>query len=540
MFATFFVIGVSGCQDLAVENTNSPDRSIAFARTGDVVSVISGTFGEYWFANQDCTGAMLYSTIADEMSCSWGNFGMRDLSSEPRVAWNNSSTYGINSLSTTGPWYRSYRGISNANDGLRAIAAAEEEGSVDDNAFTRSEDESANDTNRLKAFAKMSSGMMHATLALIFDRAFVVDETVDLENDELELRSYQEVATEAIRILDEARAIAASNDFLISAEEDWIFGLDVSSADMVKLINSFVARVMVQMPRTVTEREAVNWSEVMSRIDNGITADFAPVGDTDGDDGEWDCLKYYGQEGTTWARADYRTIGPADEDGSYDAWLATPVQDRNRFDIVTSDRRIVGDPLDVSVDGTDFEWHISGGRFPAARGTYHWSSHNHKRYQHYYNGDANGAMPHMLVTEMDLYTAEALLRTGGSTEEVARLLNKTRVNRGALNPAMGSDPVGNVSDSQSHLDSASLWAKLKHERRIETFNTAGGLAHFDDRGLGDLVEGTPLHFPIPGAELETLGMGNYTFGGVGGTDAAPGGPAGRAFQNLDDLRASSN
>ena len=30
-----------------------------------------------------------------------------------------------------------------------------------------------------------------------------------------------------------------------------------------------------------------------------------------------------------------------------------------------------------------------------------------------------------------------------------------------------------------------------------------------------LVEGTPLHFPIPGIELERLGLPNYTFGGVG-------------------------
>ena len=532
------MVSVSGCQDLAVENLNAPDRAVALARPADVANIIAGTFEEYWLTNQNCgDGALFFSTLADENSSSWANWGMRDMSSEPRIAWNNSPTYSRRA-STSNPWFRAYRGISNANDGLQAIARAEAEGSVDDNIFTRSDAAVAQDTDRLKAFAKMNSGLLHASLALRFDKAFVVDETVDLENDVLEFRPYQEVGSEAIRILDEARAIAAGSDFTITASDDWIYGLDVTSADMVKLINSFVARIMVQMPRTAADRAAVNWSEVMNRIDNGITADFAPIGDViDGGDGEWDCLKYFGQNGTTWSRADYRTIGPADEEGGYDAWLATPLQDRLVFDIVTSDRRIVGDPLDLTVDGTDFQYQGNNGPFPAARGTYHYSSHNHKRYQSYLINQATGPMVHIPVTEMNMYRAEALLRTGGSTDEVARLINMTRVDRGMLIPAQATDPVGSPTDLQSHMDSASLWAKLKHERRIETFQTAGGLAYFDDRGMGDLVAGTPLHFPVPGAELETLALQNYTFGGVGGTDAAPGGPAGLAFRDLNDLRS---
>jgi len=232
-------------------------------------------------------------------------------------------------------------------------------------------------------------------------------------------------------------------------------------------------------------------------------------------------MKFYGQNGTTWSRADYRTIGPADESGGYQAWLAAPLKDRVVFDIVTADRRIVGSADDVTEDGSDFQYQGNNGPFPAARGVYHYSSHNHKRYQYYNQGNANGVMPHMTMAELDMYRAEALLRTGGSTNEVAMLINKTRVGRGMLNPATGSDPVGSPSDAQSHLDSASLWAKLKHERRIETFQTAGGLAWQDDRGMGDLVPGTPIHFPVPGRELETLGRENYTFGGVGNTGGAP-------------------
>ncbi len=507
---------LGGCQDLAVENPNNPDRAVAFAQPGDVVNLIKGTFQDYWLGLQNCSsGAMFYSTIADENSSSWANWGMRDMSSEPRIAWDNSPTYNRRS-STQEPWFDAYRGISNANDALQAIARAESEGGPSNNVFTRE----GYDTNLLKAFAKMSQGLMHGTLALIFDQAFVVDETVDLENDQIDFRTYGEVAMEAVRMLDEARAIASANSFSISAADDWIWGLDVDSDRMVRLINSFAARIMVQSARNPEERAAVNWQEVLSRVNSGITEDFAPIGDDDGTV-EWDCLKFYGQNGTTWSRADYRTIGPADESGGYADWLSKPLIDRLVFDIETSDRRIVGSASDVTVDGSDFEYQGTNGPFPAARGTYHYSSHNHKRYQYYYNGNANGPMPHMIMTEMDMYKAEALLRTGGSSDEVAMLINKTRVSRGMLNPAMGSDSRGSPSDDQSHMDSASLWAKVKHERRIETFQTATGLAYFDDRGMGDLVQGTPIHFPVPGRELETLGMAIYTFGGVGGTGGAP-------------------
>ena len=519
--ALLVIVGLAGCQDLSVENANNPDRAVALARPGDVEALISETFTDYWLGIQNCgNGALFLSTIADENSSSWANWGMRDMSSEPRIAWDNSSTYNRRA-STEEPWFDGYRGISNANDGLQAIARAEAEESVDNNIYTRA----GINTDRLKAFAKMNQGLLLGTLALRFDQAFIVDENVDLENDVLTLEPYTAVAAAALRILDEARAIAQSNagnaDFTITADEDWVYGLDVDAETMVKLINSFVARIMVQLPRDPAERAAVNWGEVVSRINAGITEDFAPIGDDNGDVREWDCLKFYGQNGTTWSRADYRTIGPADEAGGFDAWVATPLQDRLVFDMNTRDRRIVGDAADLTVDGTDFQYQGNNGPFPAARGTYHYSSHNHKRYQDYNINNANGPMHHMVIAEMDFYRAEALLRTGGSLEDVAALINKTRVARGQLPAVSAANGAGSSTDAQSIADDASLWALLKHERRIETFQTAAGLAYYDDRGLGDLVSGTPIHFPVPGKELETLALQTYTFGGVGGVGGAP-------------------
>lgn len=517
--AVLLLFSVAGCQDLTVENENNPNRELALAEPGDVENLVANTFTDYWSANQWSARSMPWSTIADEISSSWANWGMRDMSSEPRIAWNNDPAYNRGEM-TEDPWFDSYTGISNAIDGILAIEGNEAK-------F----EQAGIDPNRLRAFAKFNMGLLHGTLAMRYDQGFIVDETVDLEavalgQEELNLQPYNEVMEAAIGFLDEAISIAQSNSFTITADEDWIFGLDVTSGDLVRLANSFAARFMANVGRNPQERAAADWNEIIRRADAGITEDFAPIGDDNGNVREWDALKFYGQEETTWARADYRTLGPADESGGYQDWMNTPVAERNVFHLYSSDRRITG-PDSLTQDGKYFRYVGVPGPWPSARGTYHYASHTHKRFVDYLDANANGEMMHMVKAEMDLYKAEGLLRTGGSAQTAADLINNTRVTNGELEPATAGDAVGDPvadggpNDTGIHLASASLWAKLKHEFRIETFATAGALAWAYDRGFNDLVSGTPIHYPVPGRELETLALDNYTFGGVGGPGAAP-------------------
>lgn len=518
ILAFLFAFGVAGCQDLTVENENDPDRELALAEPGDVQNLVGNTFTDYWAANQWSDSSMPWSTIADEISSSWANWAMRDMSSEPRIAWNNDPAYSRNTM-TEVSWFNAYAGISNSIDGLIAVEGNEARYMAE-----------GIDPNRLKAFARFSLGILHGTIAMRFDQGFVVDETVDLEavalgTEELNLVPYTDMLAAAITNLDQAIAIAQANDFTITPDDDWIYGLTVTNEDLVKLANSFAARFIANAGRSPAERAATDWAEVIRRVDAGITQDFAPIGDDNGNIREWDAMKFYGQEIETWARADYRTIGPADETGGYQAWLDTPVEERQVFNLATTDRRITG-PDSLKQDGKYFSFLGIAGPWPSARGTYHYASHAPKRYVDYLNNNANGPMMHMVKAEMDLYKAEGLLRTGGSTQMAADLINNTRVTNGELEPATGGDAVGSPTDGGPtaigvHLPGASLWSKLKHEFRIETFATAGALAWSYDRGFDHLVTGTPIHFPVPGAELETLALVNYTFGGVGGPGAAP-------------------
>ena len=150
------------------------------------------------------------------------------------------------------------------------------------------------------------------------------------------------------------------------------------------------------------------------------------------------------------------------------------------------------------------------------RGTYYASFYLHTRYGWLtpYQADSYGMAPWLTVTEMNLLRAEALIRLRQAG--AADLINLTRVGRGGLPPATDADN--------------DLMDKLIYEKRIENMYLCGGCAFFDRRGFGPhsdtrgtpigthhqgLVEGTPVHWPIPARELESLGLTLYTYGGTG-------------------------
>lgn len=181
-------------------------------------------------------------------------------------------------------------------------------------------------------------------------------------------------------------------------------------------------------------------------------------------------------------------------------------------DGVTPDRRIAGDSTDGTAIGLDFRYDPS--IFQASRGNYHQSSYVHYRYEHH-GLDNKGPVTLVSSAAQQILKAEGLYRLGQSAL-AATVVNVTRVGRGGLPPASGSDP--------------DLLEKIFYEYLIENFNVCAGCAHFSRRGWAELadtrgspigthhwgpVEGTPLHFAMPGVQLEVLGQRYYTYGGVG-------------------------
>ena len=188
------------------------------------------------------------------------------------------------------------------------------------------------------------------------------------------------------------------------------------------------------------------------------------------------------------------------------------------FKIETPDLRIHGP--DGDEPGIYFGYNVNDIWDPA-RGTYRWS-------HYYYHRDGTGDFWYtgkqvtISRTEMDLLKAEALIRLGRA-EEAVPLINATRVANGGLPPVTIDGPPDDANCVPRKVtgECGSLWDAMIHERQMENTAIESVNIWFDFRGLGRLQEGSLIHFPVSGIEMENLGLPVYTFGGVGGEGAAP-------------------
>ncbi len=501
---------IAGCQDLTVENRNSPDRDRATQQPTATEAFVAGAFRTWWpVGGHDDYPSWAFSTMAHEITSGFADFGQLETSAEPRSAWNNSPFNARRNVNNT-PWFGLYRTISTVNDALIAI----DSGLV---VVTPAR------TRRTRAVGKFMQGISHGYLGLYFDQAVIVDEHVALDTIKVPIFSpYPEVIEAAIEQIDSAIAIAPGMDAL--PEVGFLY-TSMSANDFIKVANSFVARLMVYSARDRQERADVDWTEVIDRIDAGITTDFAPVAIQDVLFDDWKRLiarVRTASRPSDFGRPSNWLLGPADSTNGFVNWLATPIESRLAFQIRTKDRRIhgAGGP---ATPGTYFGYNLND-IFTASRGTYRFS---HYYYRRFGTGTANvsyqvGPQLAMPVAEMDLLKAEGLIRLGRATEAVP-LINKTRVANGQLPPVTIDGPPDEPGcvPRKSNGQCGSLWDALRYEKKIEGVGVSGVIAFFDARGWQELPQYTFVHMPVPGSELATLFMENYTFGGPGGEASAP-------------------
>lgn len=502
---------MGGCVDLDVTNPNEPDRTRVLSNAQDVQSLISTSFQAYFENAQQTNPAIPNAGMADNITGGFFDFGMFDMTGEPRLIFDASP---LNTRGFVGraPWSRLYPALSNVNDGLYAI---------DQGLKITTGPGGADETPRARAFGKFVQGISLGYLALYYDKALVVTEDTDIElMDPRAFQPYDEVQAEALRILDEAISIAQTNSFVIPGTVDWINGVQLNSADFIRLVNTYKARLLAYMPRTWEDRMAVNWTEVLRLIDAGITADFAPQGQLLVWEGNYRrLLARVRTLRSDHVRPSMFALGPADNSGRFQAWVNAPSADRNPFQIVTTDRRIhaAGGP---AVQGKYFGY-AANTIWAADRGTY-------RRSFYYWHREGLGDTWHtarqtvISKTEMNLLKAEALIRLNRVNEAIP-LINLTRVANGELPPVTAEGPpeAANCVPKKHNGSCGSLWDALIHERQLELMGHEGSVMWWDFRGLSRLQEGTLIHFPISGIEIENLGLPLYTFGGVGGEGSAP-------------------
>ncbi len=503
-------LAFTACQDLAITNPNLPDRARASQQPTANESFVATSFRTWWpAAGHDDYPSWAFSTMAREITSGFADFGQLELSAEPRIAWDNSPVNARNNVTET-PWYGMYRTISSVNDALAAIDG----GLVIEDAAR---------TARTEAVGKFIQGLSHGYLGLYFDQAYVHEEDLVLDtitSPETMFRPYSEVVAAAITQIDEAIAIAATNDFDLPVES-WLYQ-DMDRDEFVRIANSFVARLMVYSARTPAERAAVDWPAVIARIDAGITTDFMPVAQTDILWHDWARLVARVRNvarPSDFGRPSYWLLGPADSTAGFQNWINTPVENRVAFQMQTTDERIQAAGGNPATAGSYFGYNQNN-IFRADRGTYRWSHYFFRRFG---TGDSwqSGPLPAMLVSEMNLLKAEGLIRTSQAALAVP-LINLTRVANGNLPAVTVDGPPDEQGCVPRQLDGScgSLWDALRYEKKVEGVGVSGVIAFFDARGWGELPENTMIHLPVPGAELATLRLPLYTFGG-GGEGSAP-------------------
>lgn len=499
----------SSCQDLDVANPNRPDATRATAQPLTTETFVATSFRTWWpVAGHDDYPSWAFSTMAREVTSGFADFGQLELSAEPRSVWNNSPVNPRRFVNET-PWYQLYRTISSVNDVVTAI----------NNGLVIVD---APRTARSKAMGKFMQGVSYGYVGLYFDKGPLIDERTQLDTIRTpSFADYKAVTTFAIAQLDSAIAVANSQPTMTFPVDSWLFQ-SMTKDQFVRLANSFAARFLVYSARSRAERAAVNWAEVIRRIDAGVQTDFAPVAQPDILWDDWKRLvarlRTVGRP-SDFGRPSYWLVGPADSTNGWVNWVATANDSRQPFQMRTKDRRIAG-AGGPATPGKYVGYNLNN-IFAADRGTYRWSHYYYLR-----NGVdltwQTGAQPALTVTEMDLLKAEALIRLNRAPEAVA-LINKSRVANGQLPPVTVDGPPNEPGCVPRKENGAcgSLWDALRYEKGIEGLGVSGVTAFLDGRGWQTLPDNTPIHFPIPGRELATLQLENYTFGGPGGNGSAP-------------------
>jgi hypothetical protein len=502
---------LAGCQDLGVTNPNDPNRKRVLSQPAAVEGLISSAFKLWWDDVHQNEPAWAVSFMADEFSGGFLDFGAHHSSQEPRQAWNNSPTFTYNDASET-PWYGLHSVVSNVNDALIAMSS----GVV------------PTEERRARAVAKFMQGLSHGYLALYFDSAYAINESVNLDTVfSARLQHYQVVMDSALSELQQAIGLAQGTTFSIPGPPGW-FRTPLTNQDLVRLAHSFIARFLISVPRDRARRDAVDWANVLAHADSGIQSDFRPVAEPLVFENGFAFRAARQRFGTPsdFARPDNWLLGPADSTNAFINWVNTPVLSRVRFPLTTKDRRIHGPLGTTDTTGKYFRYSPVDVWNPS-RGTYIQSSYAFFRFGRGTSWQI-GPQLAMTVTEMDMIRAEALIRLNRAAEAVP-LINKTRVNNGQLDSVTVDGPpdvAGCVPrkymPGSRQGQCGSLWDALRYEKRIEMAGVDPTVAYFDARGWQTLVQNTYIQFPVPGRELETLQRPVYTYGGgLAGSAPAP-------------------
>ncbi|HEX4468032.1 MAG TPA: hypothetical protein VH080_00760 [Gemmatimonadaceae bacterium] len=551
-------IAAAACKDaLQVTNPNNPNIAQVLATGTDIEAVFAQGYLQVGF-----TGSGIHTNnIAPQLNAmsleSYGNVANFDMvyrAAIPRKFIDNS----VNN-SGAGVHFADFQNMQKLARGISIAIAALDKFTAGGKSLG-----SASQDARARAWGFFELGLALGNSALVYDSASIVTPTTPTLGPPQPLSGYAAVMTAALGDLDSALTIARSTAVTGNPTpftSTWINGLSVDQPTFIRIVRSYQARFRAGVARTPADRAAVNWDQVIADATNGITSDLVV---TLSIQAGWqqqevtNCYRYGG-----WGDASMLYLGMADTSGAYDAWLTTSMINRQPFLLRTGDNRwpsgedrnsqIIssGGTLtgqDVAVPGTTglYLRNRQPGQDPPGDpwGT---SFYDHYRFRYLTvnNSDNKGPWIEMSLSEINLLAAEGYIRKGNFAAAAPLIdVSRTQHNLPPLtgtvadgtSPVPGATYVGGkmtavVPGAQNCVPRVpsgpngptacgNMMEALKYEYRMETYFTGYGQWFFAERGWGDLVEGTPLQFPVPYQEMQVRLKPFYNLGGVGNPSAA--------------------
>jgi hypothetical protein len=245
-----------------------------------------------------------------------------------------------------------------------------------------------------------------------------------------------------------------------------------------------------------------------------------------------------------WHEMTLMILGMADTSGAYAQFVAQPLASTNGSQLLiqTPDLRLpqgatrAAQNADTPYNGTSFVpnryFDNRNAADDFAGPGFGSSQYDYKRYLAVYKASTVGPQVQFALAENTMLEAEGLIYAGNFAAAQA-LIDASRALHGL--PSIGvvasatQQIQGGANKCVPHvpappsfntLQCGSILEAMKWEKRMETAYSAYVPWYQDSRGWGDLVQGTPLMFPVPDEEMNSRQEPYYNMGGLGQPNSA--------------------
>lgn len=485
----FFSISIISCNefsDLDVPNYNSPNIEQVYSNVEDFPKLLSGAYSSWWNHSVGASPNFALCPSSETMGTGYGSWGASPYYNIPREPVPNTDADPV-LLPPAGGWFGFYQAIPTVNNVLKAIEENDLKVIIDNEDYT----------NSVMAHAYLLQGLLYGHVALLYDKAYLLDESIDVNEYDFKFTDYHGIMEFAIERIEKAIAICENNDFTDPIEmlPEVLF----DNQTLAQFAHSYAARLLVGNARNAEETAQVEWTEVLNHAENGLENDWK-VRVEDGWTGmviNRDPWGYYALSTWGWIRVHQRIINmmaPQDENAAY-PW---PFGESKLGEVTSPDERFD----QYFTYDESIPWAGSAN----SKGYHILTHYKFSRFDDLFNFGV-GYINFFTKAENDLLIAEALIRTGQNLTEAADLINQTREGKGNLTPVSAS------------MNQEELIESLYYERFVETLMTYPLLGFYDRRRTDvpsmQLYPGNVRHLPVPYHELVLHGESVYTFGGEG-------------------------